>query len=159
MKQALDIVGRVEWVSLLDYGNQLIPAKVDTGADISSIWATMVKEQDHSLSFVLFGKKSEYYTGEKISLQQSDYNFTRIANSFGDKELRYVVNLRVRINGRIIKANFSLANRSRKTYPILLGRRLLKNKFLVDVAKGNPLLKIEKSKRENLRTEIEQDRL
>ena len=52
----LTLIGRAERVRLLDHGEQRIPAKVDTGADVSSIWATQVKEHDGKLSFVLFGK-------------------------------------------------------------------------------------------------------
>src|SRR5579872_7409908 len=114
--QDLTMIGRAERVRLVDYDQQLIPAKVDTGADISSIWATQVKEQAGRLSFVLFGKKSEFYTGEVIVLENRDYQLTRIANSFGDKELRYVVKLRLEVRGHTIKTRFSLANRSRKTY-------------------------------------------
>ena len=150
----LTLIGRAERVRLLNHGDQLIPAKVDTGADMSSVWATRVREQEGVLSFVLFGKKSEFYTGEVVMLPKSDYKLTRFANSFGDKELRYVVKLRLQVGGRKVKANFSLANRSRKTYPILLGRRLLHGKFLVDVSQGEPLIAIEETKRKKLHSEL-----
>jgi hypothetical protein len=128
----------------------LIPAKIDTGADSSSIWASGVARHGETLQFVLFAPGSEYYTGQIISLYASDYRQTRVSSSFGHREVRYVVKLPVKILGRTIQATFTLADRSGRTYPVLLGRRLLKNKFLVDVTKGQPLLKEERKKRDAL---------
>ena len=151
------IIGRAERVILPDHGTHLIPAKVDTGADVSSIWASNISEQDGCLEFVLFNETSEYYTGHVIRIDAANYRLTRIANSFGHKELRYVVKMRITILGRTIKATFTLADRSKKTYPILLGRRMLKNKFLVDVTKGTPLLAEEKAKLEQLHIALSLD--
>ena len=151
------IIGRAEQIQLADYDNQLITAKVDTGADISSIWASNVMEEDGTLSFVLFGSDSPYFTGETVRLKHPQYRLTWIANSFGTREQRYVVKLRIRINGRTIKALFSLADRSSKTYPILLGRRLLNKKFLVDVSRGKALMDKEKAKRRKLHISLGQE--
>jgi hypothetical protein len=38
---------------------------------------------------------------------------------------------------RKIKAEFSLSDRSKMKFPILIGRKLLKNKFIVDVSQKN----------------------
>jgi hypothetical protein len=150
-------IGRAEQIQLVDFDDQNITAKVDTGADISSIWASRITEEDGSLSFVLFGKKSPYYSGKVVRLSKPHYRLTRIANSFGAKEMRYVVKMRVRIHGRVINVVFSLANRSKKTYPILLGRRLLNKKFLVDVSQGQPLVQAEKARRRKMHIELGQE--
>lgn len=153
MKDATTI-GRAEYIRFPDFGNKRIPAKVDTGADVSSVWATAIHEADGQLKFMLFGPGCPYYTGEVITLPAEEYSVTRIANSFGDKEMRYVVKLRIRVKGRIVKASFSLSDRSSKTYPILLGRRLLQGKFMVDVAAGRPLRRMEKEKKAKMRLEL-----
>ncbi len=133
----LNIIGHTEVVELPDYHDGAVVAKVDTGADMSSIWASnTVVHKDGSLAFVLFGEKSSHYTGTVITIPEGEYTRTRIANSFGDKELRYVVKLRIRIRGRVMRASFSLADRSKKRYPILLGKKVLHKKFLVDVSQG-----------------------
>lgn len=152
MKQPINlpIIGRAERLQLLDYNDQPVIAKVDTGADLSSIWASDIVEVDGSLSFVLFGTNSPYYTGKRLTLPHGEYRLTRVANSFGTKELRYVVKLRIKVLDRTINASFTLSDRSLKTYPILLGRRLLHKKFLVDVSRGEPLVKEEKEKRRAL---------
>lgn len=157
MNDTLTTIGRAEQIQLVDFDDHNITAKVDTGADISSIWASDITDKNGTLSFVLFGPKSPYYSGKVVRLRKPNYRRTRIANSFGTRELRYVVQLRVQIHGRTIKTIFSLADRSSKTYPILLGRRLLNKKFLVDVSQGQPLIAEEKAIRRRLHIELGQE--
>lgn len=154
-KQKISIIGRAERVDLPDFNLPGVPAKVDTGAGVSSIWATDVQIKDDNLEFKLFGPKSSYYSGETISLPPSKFALTRIENSFGIAELRYKVKLRVKIKNRLIGATFTLSDRSKKTYPILLGRRLLRSKFLVDVTSGKPLVEKERNKRKKLRIALQ----
>jgi hypothetical protein len=148
-------IGRIEEVELVDFGNQHIVAKVDTGADVSSIWASGVVEEDNTLSFVLFDHNSPLYTGRVIRVKKPDYRSMIIANSFGGRERRYVVKLRIRLRGRLIKAQFSLANRASKPYPVLLGRKLLHKKFLVDVSKSLPLDNGTKTKEQGQRLALQ----
>jgi hypothetical protein len=149
------IIGRAEKIYLLDFDNLEVPAKVDTGADRSSIWASSINEQDGNLTFTLFDKESPYYSGKILTIKKGEYRITVVSNSFGHTEERYVVRLRIRVHGRKIKSSFTLANRSTKTYPILLGRRLLQNKFLVDVSKGTPLVAEEEEHKLQLEAELQ----
>ncbi len=153
--QQLKIIGRVEKISLPEFGIKQVRAKVDTGADLNSIWATDIHEENGMLMFKLFGKKSTNYTGKVIQIEKPHYLLTRIANSFGHKETRYVVKLQVEIGGKTVKSSFSLADRSKKTYPILIGRKLLNKKFLVDVSKGSPLVEQEKEQKARMKKELE----
>jgi hypothetical protein len=153
----LPIIGRAEHVQLPTHSLATIPAKVDTGADNSSIWASRVQETEDGLSFVLFDEQSEYYTGQMLSVGPDNYRQAMIANSFGDRERRYVVKLPIRVLGRTIKASFALADRSRKVYPVLLGRKLLHNKFLVDVTKGTPLNEAECAELRRRHVALEED--
>jgi len=149
------IIGRVERISFPELSIKNVHAKIDTGADLSSIWATGIHEEDGVLKFKLFGRKSLFYTGKEIVFTRPHYLLTRVANSFGHRELRYVVKLQINLGGRIIVGTFTLSDRSKKTYPILIGRKLLNRKFLVDVAKGTPLTEIENGKKDRMRKELE----
>jgi len=149
------IIGRVEKISFPELDIKNVHAKIDTGADLSSIWATGVHEENGVLRFKLFGKKSPFYTGKQIEFQAPHYLLTRIANSFGHRELRYVVKLQLKLGGKTIVGTFTLSDRSKKTYPILIGRKLLNRKFLVDVSKGSPLKLIEDQKKDRLKEEME----
>jgi hypothetical protein len=148
------IIGRAEKIDIVDLGILCVPAKIDTGADSSSIWTSYIKETSAGLECVFFGKESPFYSGLVVRIP-TGYKITRVANSFGHKELRYKVKLRIRVNGKLIRATFTLSDRSKKTYPILLGRRLLKGKFVVDVSQGDALDDVEKLKAENLKKDLE----
>jgi ribosomal protein S6--L-glutamate ligase len=153
-KKPLTVIGRAEKIDLLDFDMFEVPAKVDTGADTSAIWATSIEEKDDGLDFVLFGPGAEQYTGVVQRFTKPDYSMTRVANSFGQKELRYKVKLRIRVKDRMIRATFTLSDRSEKVYPILLGRRLLHGKFLVDVTSGDPLAELEEQRAVTLEQEL-----
>jgi hypothetical protein len=128
----LDIIGSTEYVSIGKIKN--IPAKIDTGADSSSIWASGVKiKKDGTLVYKLFAPKSPYYTGETI--ESKDYTVSVIRSSNGAEQMRYKTTLPVKIGDHLVRVTFSLADRKRNHFPILIGRRTLSGRFLVDVSK------------------------
>lgn len=131
-KKELTIIGNNVLISV--GGIDKIPAKVDTGADSSSIWASdIIVNKQGQLEFTLFAPGYKLYTGEKIIADQ--YTARQVRNSTGDVSLRYQVTLPTKIQGRIIRARFTLADRSSNRFPVLIGRKTLQNKFLVDVSK------------------------
>ncbi len=128
----LKIIGSTEYISVAGIDN--IPAKVDTGADSSSIWASNINmTEDGVLDFVLFDEKSPLYTGEH--LQSQDYRVRTVRSSHGDEQIRYRVKLPLTIGGESYETTFTLANRSRNNFPVLIGRRTLDGHFLVDVSR------------------------
>ncbi len=154
VKKDLTIIGRAERIDLRDFAIQDVPAKVDTGADSSTIWATAIEEDARGLHFALFGPGSKYHTGKVVTLQRPDYTQTQVENSFGHSETRYKVKLSITLRERNIKATFTLSDRANKTYPILLGRKLLQGKFLVDVSNGKPLRTAEREKSDQLQKKM-----
>jgi hypothetical protein len=162
----LIVVGRAEKVSFPSLGIKHIPSKIDTGADASSISCSRLKIVNSQLECVFFEKGSPFYTGIKTVFDMENVELTRVANSFGHRELRYKVKLPVQIKGRKINATFTLTDRSTKLYPVLIGRSLLKNKpvligrsllknkFLVDVSKGTPLYEEEYARLKRLKKEM-----
>ena len=80
------IIGSTELIEVA--GIKKVPAKVDTGADTSAIWASNIDmEKDGTLVFCLFGPKSSFYTGEL--LKTSDYLVRTVRSSHGDVQIRY----------------------------------------------------------------------
>ena len=133
-KHPIATIGSREIVDFPNINVFGIPAKIDTGADSSSIWVSDIEPVTDGLSFVLFAPGSRYFSGERIVVKT--YETAAVKNSSGVAEFRYKVRLAVRIQGRTIRAWFTLADRSGMTYPVLIGRRLLKNKFVVDVSQA-----------------------
>lgn len=133
MKHA--VIGSIEQIEIQEYGSFSVSAKIDTGADSSAIWASEISQEDGALSFCFFGPGYVGYTGETYTT--ATFRVATIKNSFGHKEVRYKVQLTVKIGDRKIKSWFTLADRSKNNYPVLIGRRFLKNKYIVDVAQSH----------------------
>src|SRR5262249_40434390 len=133
MKAFLPHIGTTVHVSLFGGRYANVPAKVDTGADSSSVWASEIVERNGKLSFVLFDNTSPFYDGKLITT--SDYKVISVKNSFGQSEFRYKTHLTLKVEGRAIRAHVTLADRSGNRYPVLIGRRTLSGKFLVDVSR------------------------
>ena len=150
----LDIIGATEYVNIGSYKN--IPAKIDTGADSSSIWASHVQiNKEGALVFRLFDEKSPFYTGEVF--KRTDYKVAIIRNSSGKEEIRYRTHLKVTINGRTIKALFFLADRSRNNFPVLIGRRTISGKFYVDVSKSHTPIPSKNPKTKIIQRRLKED--
>ena len=111
-----------------------VPAKVDTGADCSAIWASKIRvSQEGILSFTLFDEKSPYYTGKIF--KRTDFGVAKVKSSNGTKQIRYSAKLTVMLSGRKIRVRFYLSNRSTQKFPVLIGRRTIHGKFIVDVTR------------------------
>ena len=132
-EKKLATIGSTEYVEIA--GIPKVPAKIDTGADSSAVWASDIEmKKDGTLIFSLFGKSSPFYTGERI--ETKDYRAKSVRSSLGDKQIRYRVKLPIKVKGEILETTFTLANRARNNFPILIGRRTLKDNFVVDVTKS-----------------------
>lgn len=128
----LDIIGSTEYIDVANFEG--IPAKVDTGADSSSIWASHIRiTKDGVLHFRLFDEGSPFYTGK--AFRRTDYQVAIVRNASGYEQIRYRTHLYIRIKGRRVKVLFYLSNRSKNNFPVLIGRRTIAGKFLVDVTK------------------------
>lgn len=129
-KKPVSTISTVEQVDFTEYGLESIPARIDTGARSSAVWASGVTVKAGQLSFKLFGKGSPYYSGRVITTRQ--FKSVRVKNSFGHSQTRYKTYITIRLNGRTIKAQVTLADRSVNRYPVLIGRSTLRGKFVVD---------------------------
>lgn len=130
-EQALTTIGPSAYISVA--GRVNVPAKVDTGAASSSIWASHIRiDQDGVLKFRLFGEGSPFYNGKVIKRKNFKVVVTRSA--MGEEQIRYRVHLPIIINNRKIRVLFSLADRSKNSFPVLIGKRTVYGKFIVDVS-------------------------
>lgn len=132
MKPKPQVIGRKAYIDLPVHGFKRIPAKIDTGADNSAIWASDIEEKNGVVKFKLFDKSSPHFTGETITTK--DYKIISVKNSFGVSEYRYKTVLTTRLEGRDIRIRYTLADRSNTSQPVLIGRRTLLGKFMVDVS-------------------------
>jgi len=129
------IIGRAETISFPAKMLQGVPAKTDTGAYLSAIHATDIQEITKPngkkiVKFNLLNDHSAVTTNRQM--QVSSYTKKIVENSFGHQQERFVVKLKVTIAGKTFLTEFGLADRSKKAFPILLGRTLINKRFIVD---------------------------
>lgn len=129
-------IGRAEKLDFIRLGIFDIPAKVDSGAYRSAVHASNIKLINHgkTLRFNLLGQHAVF--GKMAQTIETDnFKIVKIENSFGHTEERYEVRLKITMAGQEFTTSFSLANRQKKIYPVLLGRKLLNNRFIIDTSK------------------------
>lgn len=130
------IIGRTEFI---DFPKLVlrVPAKVDTGAYRSAIHcasAKVIRKDGRELLKVeLLGHPCAPVV---YKMTFEDFDKVVIINSFGQQEERFEVGLRVKVGPKVFRTPFTLADRSGNLFPVLAGRKLLKNRFLVDVARA-----------------------
>jgi hypothetical protein len=129
----MEILGRSDRVDLPGLGLTDIHAKVDTGAYTCSLHCSQAQVVKGRLQFVLLDEEHPEFTGMVFRFKKFDRR--EIKNSFGEAEMRYVIKTKVRIFDRVIRAEFSLGDRGNLKFPVLLGRKILRHRFYIDVTK------------------------
>lgn len=127
-KSNIKLIGRREYVDFPLLSITHVEAKIDTGAYTSSIHCKHIEQiQKDGKDILQFKLLDDTIHNVEV--------FTRkhIKNSFGEKEERYVIKTLIRIGKKRIRTTVSLSDRGNMRYPVLIGRRLLKAKFIVDV--------------------------
>lgn len=138
-KQSKFIIGRKDKVDFPDLKLQNIDAKADTGAYTSSIHCSRIdpvtKDGTKYVQFKLLDSSHPKYQKKLITLPV--YKEKVVKNSFGESEQRYIVKTTIRLFKKNFEIELSLTNREKMTNPVLLGRKLLSGKFVVDVNRYN----------------------
>lgn len=134
------VIGRREIVSFPDLNIDEIEAKIDTGAFTSAIHCSDIHEETNDdgtkvICLDLLDPSHPQYDHKKLKF--SEYDFREIKNSFGDVQERYIITTKIQLFDEVIEAEFSLSDRSDMKYPVLIGRKLLKGRFIVDVSRKN----------------------
>lgn len=127
------IIGRSETIDIVGCASG-VPAKIDTGAFRSAIHSSEIKVTKNKNGVEVLTAK---LLGHPLAKKSTRMEFERfdtvvVTNSFGHKEQRYEVRLRVKLGPKVVTTLFTLADRSNNFFPILVGRKLLKRRYIVD---------------------------
>jgi hypothetical protein len=125
-------IGRREIIDFPELGLVGIVAKIDTGAYTTALHCHDIREESGVLYFKLLDPTHPEYTEKEQKF--TDYSQKEIRNSFGEVEKRYIIKTIIKIGRKRIKSVISLTDRGTMRYPVLIGRKLLKNRFIVDVS-------------------------
>lgn len=128
------IIGRIEKVNFPEWDITGIDAKIDTGAYTSSLHCHDIElsKSKNRVSFYLFDPSHPEFEDTKFHSNVNDIRIIRSSN--GEAEERIIILTTINLLGETRKIELSLADRSEMRYPVLIGRKFLKKKFLVDVS-------------------------
>jgi hypothetical protein len=124
-------IGEVEDVVLMPWGVRL-PARIDTGAATSSLDARELNVKNNMAEFRLPKK----YGSLQLRLPVIEWQKIRSADF---TEQRPVVEITFCMGPKLIRAQVTLNNRSTVSYPLIIGRNVLKDNFVVDCMHSNCL--------------------
>jgi hypothetical protein len=135
----LRVIGRADIIDLPELGITDVAAKVDTGAFGCALHCHHIQVVQHQgkemLHFqVLDPSHPEFNADHHYA---AEFRLKAVRNSSGEVEERYAIRTTIRIFGKLYRTEFSLANRMAMKYPVLIGRKFVKRKFLVDVRLKN----------------------
>jgi hypothetical protein len=145
----MKILGRYDRVDLPELGLSNIHAKIDTGAFTCSLHSHKAHVVDGKLEFILLDEEHPEFTGMKFVFDK--FQVRNIKNSFGEVERRYIIVTTIRIFNEEITTEFSLSNRGSLKFPILIGRKILRDRFLIDVKQRNLSYKEKRSTRQKVK--------
>lgn len=141
------IIGRLEIVDFPRLQLNEITAKIDTGAYTSSLHChninTYIKDGLYWVQFNLLDPDHEQYNEKLFDLPI--YDEREVKSSNGLAENRVFILTQISLFNQLFDIELSLTDRSKMRYPVLIGRKFLKKKFLVDVDKkheSNKMLKL-----------------
>jgi hypothetical protein len=138
-KKKKKIIGRLELINIPTLNLEKVAAKIDTGAYRGSIHASNIEvinqEGKEVLKFKVLDENHPEYKDKTYSFD--NFKIHKFRGTKVDYHERYVVPIQIEIVGEKINVELSLTDRKDLRHPILLGRRALKKRFLIDVDQKN----------------------
>ena len=131
-----EIIGTIEWIYMTPPGAHY-EARVDSGAETSSLSARDVTEFERDGDdWVRFSFEHEA-TDQSVAIEQPIVRTIVVRQpGMGEAERRVVVELDIRLGDRLQRTEFALTDRSRMSYPVLLGRAFIRDLYVIDVARS-----------------------
>ena len=130
-------IGRKDKASFPELGLTHIDIKVDTGAFTSAMHCHKIEVKKIDgvkvLHYTLLDPSHSQYDNKEFSTDQ--FREKRIKNSFGVSEKRFVIETKIVLFATRYTIELSLSRRGEMRFPILIGRRFLMGRFIVDPSK------------------------
>lgn len=129
-------IGWREWIALPQFGVPAIKAKVDTGAASSSLHAFRLERfEAEGRSMVRFEihPRQRSRTGS-VTVEAEVVDERPVRNPGGRREIRPVIETTLRWCDVEWRANINLTRRDEMGFRMLLGRKAMKKRFVVDPA-------------------------
>lgn len=128
-----DIFGWIEKVKIFP-GNILLHAKLDSGADHSSLSAMNINEfKRKGKNWVRFDLRNR--AGEIHTIELKTHRIAKIKRVGGVTQERPVVRMGLCLGRKYLSVDVNLTDRSNFAFPVLIGRNFLAPNVLLDTSK------------------------
>lgn len=129
------MIGRTDIVDFPKLELFNIDIKIDSGAFTSSFHCHSIQEENKVLKCQFLDPKHEKYHEKYFIFDE--FTQKMIKSSNGIAENRYLIKTEILIFNEIHPIELTLTERGSMKFPVLLGRKYLSKKFLIDTAKKN----------------------
>jgi hypothetical protein len=141
-------IGREDKADFPEFFLEDIDLKIDSGAYTSSIHCSNIKENEVDgkklLKFTLLDPEHILYNNKEFISE--DYTSKLVKSSNGISEMRFRIHTKIIIFNKNFPIYLTLSERKDMKFPILLGRKFLNKKFIIDTVKKNLSYKIKYNK-------------
>jgi len=132
----LTTIGWREWVALPDLGLPAIKTKVDTGARTSALHAFLIEpyieDGIEMLRFLIHPIQRN--VDFEIECRCPVFDQREVTDSGGNTEMRYVIQSEMLFGNDRWPIELTLTNRDTMAFRMLLGRRAMEDRYVVDPA-------------------------
>ena len=129
------LLGRTDIVDFPELNLLGIDIKVDSGAYTSSIHCHHIEENDTILTCLFLDPKHQNFHQKPLIF--NEFKQKKVKSSNGIIEKRYLIKTKILIFNKIHSIELTLTERGTMRFPVLIGRKFLSKKFMIDTSKNN----------------------
>lgn len=124
------VIGRTDKADFPELGLKDIDIKIDTGAYTSSIHCANIREENNVLICTFLDPSHPNYDGRELTF--TSYDIAAVKSSNGEIQYRYAVKTKIIIFKKKYSISLTLSSREDMRFPVLIGRKFLTKKYIVD---------------------------
>lgn len=132
-------IGRFDKADFKEFELFDIDVKIDSGAYTSSIHCSNIEEitinSNNYIKFTLLDQHHPFYNNK--TFQTKNYVLKLVKSSNGITQKRYLIQTEIFIFNTYYPIHLTLSERKDMKYPVLLGRKFLNKRFIIDTSKKN----------------------
>ena len=132
-------IGRSDKADFPEFFLSEIDLKIDSGAYTSSVHCSKIKETSLNgkpiITFTLLDPEHSFYNNKEFT--SKNYASKIVKSSNGISEKRFRILTEIVIFNKTFPIYLTLSERKNMKFPILLGRKFLNKKFVIDTTKKN----------------------
>ncbi|PQJ74037.1 ATP-dependent zinc protease [Polaribacter gangjinensis] len=132
-------IGRFDKADFKEFSLFDIDVKIDSGAYTSSIHCSNIEEitinNENHIKFTLLDSQHPFYNNKEYSTKNFAMKLVKSSNGITQK--RYLIQTEIFIFNTSFPIHLTLSERRDMKFPVLLGRKFLNKRFVIDTSRTN----------------------